>query len=119
MDRRRRFTKARRLLLDPKVTAFILVLIPEKLPILESEKTLDALQRHDVPVAGVVVNRVLPENIGVGDFLESRRTQEAKYLARIDRSFASLPRVRVPLLARDVQGVDALREVATHILVNG
>ena len=114
-ERRRRFTAARRLLLDSSVTAFLLVMIPEKLPILESEKALAALSRNDVPVAGVVVNRVLPDQ-PLGAFLESRRDQEAEYLARIDESFRRVPRLRVPLLSRDVQGVDALREIGRHLL---
>jgi arsenite-transporting ATPase len=115
LERRRRFAQARRLLLDPAVTAFLLVLIPEKLPILESEKTLEVLRRHRVPVAGVVVNRVLPDQ-PLGDFLESRRAQEAEYLARIDDSFGDLPRARVPLLSRDVHGLESLDEVARHLL---
>jgi len=114
MERRRRFSRARRLLLDPVVTAFVLVLIPEKLPILESEKTLDVLRNHKVPVAGLVVNRVLPD-VPLGDFLESRRAQEAEYLARVDRSFAKLPRVRVPMLSRDVVGIEAIRGVGGYL----
>ena len=113
-ERRRRFSAARRLMLDPAVTAFVLVLIPEKLPILESEKALGALRRNKVPVAGVIVNRVLPDE-PLGDFLESRRGQEAEYLARVDRSFRDLPRVRVPLLSKDVQGLEGLREVGAHL----
>ena len=108
LERRRRFSRARRLLLDPEVTAFVLVLIPEKLPILESEKTLEVLRNHKVPVAGVVVNRVLPD-VPLGDFLESRRAQEAEYLERVDRSFAELPRVGVPLLCRDGVGHEEIR----------
>jgi arsenite-transporting ATPase len=114
MERRRRFSRARRLLLDPEITAFVLVLIPEKLPILESEKTLDVLRNHKVPVAGLVVNRVLPD-VPLGDFLESRRAQEAEYLARVDRSFAKLPRVRVPMLSRDVVGIEAIRGVGGYL----
>ena len=72
------------------------------------------LRRHRVPVVGVVVNRVLPD-APLGDFLENRRDQEAEYLERIDRSFADLPRVRVPLLSRDVEGLQSLREVARHL----
>lgn len=115
MERRRRFSRARRLLLDPAVTAFLLVLIPEKLPILESEKTLAVLRNHKVPVAGVIVNRVLPD-VPLGDFLESRRAQESEYLARIDHSFAKLPRVRVPLLSRDVVGIEAIRGVGRYLV---
>jgi arsenite-transporting ATPase len=115
LERRRRFSQARRLLLDPSVTAFVLVLIPEKLPILESAKTVAVLRRHDVPLAGLVVNRVLPDG-ALGPFLESRRAQEAEYLARIDREFGTLPRVRVPLLERDVHGLESLRQVGRHLV---
>jgi arsenite-transporting ATPase len=114
LERRRTFAAARRLLLDPDVTAFVLVLVPEKLPILESGKALDALRRHHVPVVGLVVNRVLPEG-PLGDFLESRRAQEAEYLDLVDRRFGGLVRVRVPLLSRDVQGMESLREVGRYL----
>ena len=118
LERHRRFSKARRLLLDPEITAFILVLIPEKLPILESKKTHAVLRQHKIPVAGLVVNRTLPENQGLGEFLESRRSQEAEYLEQIERVFSKLPRVRIPLLSRDVQGINALREIAQHLLID-
>jgi arsenite/tail-anchored protein-transporting ATPase len=114
LERRRRFSRARRILLDAGTTAFLLVLVPEKLPILESRKALEVLRAHKVPVAGLVVNRVLPEE-PLGSFLESRRGQEAEYLARIDQEFGDLPRVRVPLLPRDVEGMGSLEEVAGHL----
>jgi arsenite-transporting ATPase len=115
MARRRTFAQARRLLLDPHTSAFVLVLIPEKLPILESRKALDALRRFDVPVLGLIVNRVLPPQ-ALGSFLEQRRAQEARYLDRIATLFADLPRVDVPLLPRDVDGLDALRTIAACLI---
>jgi len=114
MERRRGFARARRLLLDASRTAFVMVLIPEKLPILETEKALEVLTEHRVPVAGLIVNRVLPPE-DLGDFLESRRVQEKAYLAKIDELFRRYPRIRVPLLARDAEGLDSLREVALHL----
>ena len=114
LSRRRNFSRARRHLLDPETTAFVMVLIPEKLPILETDKALAILAEHRVPVAGLVVNRVLPE-VPLGEFLESRRHQEHEYLARIDRLFPGFPQVRVPLLRRDVQGIESLRKVVTHL----
>jgi len=54
----------------------------------------------------------------LGEFLESRRSQEAEYLEQIERVFSKLPRVRIPLLSRDVQGINALREIAQHLLID-
>jgi arsenite/tail-anchored protein-transporting ATPase len=115
LERRRRFMRARRLLLDPDSTAFILVLTPEKLPVLETAKALAVLRQHEVPVAGLVVNRVLPDD-AEGAFVEARRAQEAGYLARIDDEFRQLPRVRLPLLTRDVSGAATLRHVGELVL---
>jgi arsenite/tail-anchored protein-transporting ATPase len=115
MARRRTFAQARRLLLDPSTTAFVLVMIPEKLPIAESRKALEVLRRVEVPVLGLVVNRVLPR-APLGDFLEQRREQETRYLRQIEELFDGIPRVEVPLLTRDVEGLEALRAVGRHLL---
>jgi arsenite/tail-anchored protein-transporting ATPase len=109
-ERRRKFSRARRLLLDDASAGFLFVLIPEKLPILETRTALAVLRDHRVPIVGLVVNRVLPPG-PLGDFLEARRGQEERYLARIDAEFSDLPRVRVPLQARDVEGLEGLRTV--------
>ena len=118
LARRRSFSRARRLLLDPETTAFVMVLIPEKLPILETGKALAVLAEHRVPVAGLVVNRVLPDG-PLGEFLESRREQENEYLARIDRLFPGITKVRVPLLRRDVEGIESLRGIASYLRTDG
>jgi arsenite-transporting ATPase len=114
LRRRRLFHRARHLLLDEAVTAFVLVLIPERLPILETGRAVEALKRFHIPVVGLVVNRVLPDG-PLGPFLEERRVQEAAYLKQIAEQFRDLAQVRVPLFARDVGGLDALREVAHHL----
>lgn len=109
--RRDRFEAARIVVTDPARSAFLFVLTPERLPILETARAIETLRRYEIPVSGLIVNRVLPDDAD-GAFLAERRTQEAEYLADIHRRFADLPRHRVPLLARDVDGPDALRRVA-------
>jgi arsenite-transporting ATPase len=106
-SRRRTLGRARELLLDADATAFVLVLNPDKLSLLESQKALASLGKARVPVAAVVVNRVLCEE-GGGAFFEARRRQEAGYREAIDQAFSHLPRATLPLLAEDVHGVDAL-----------
>jgi arsenite-transporting ATPase len=108
--RRRLFRGAREKLLDPHDTVFLLVLNPDKLSILESEKALEVLTRFNVPIAGIVVNRVLPAD-ATGEFIEARRRQEAAYVQEIEREFGKYPRITIPLLPYDVNGLDALRKV--------
>jgi len=64
-----------------------------------------------VPVGGLIVNRVLPEDSGGHAFLEARKEQETRYLREIGATFGDLPTVCVPLLERDVVGEESLRQV--------
>lgn len=109
-QRQARFRRARAIVTDPARTAFWFVVVPERLPILETARAVDALERYGIPVGGVVVNRVLPEDAD-GDFLARRRAREATYLARIDRELGAYPRVRIPLRADDIAGAAALRDL--------
>jgi len=111
LARRRKFHRARALLTDASITAFLLVINAERLPILESKKTLDLLRTFDVPVAGMIVNRLLPAN-AEGAFLQERRLQENQYRDEIDRTFSDLPRVYLELLPHDVHGIATLREIS-------
>ena len=114
LTRRRKFHRARELLTDPAVTAFLLVLTAERLPILETEKTLDLLKKFNVPVAGMIVNRLLPPDAD-GDFLRERRLQEDEYRKEIDETFSGLQRIYLHLLPHDVHGVETLREIGKAI----
>lgn len=116
MERRRKFAMARRLLLERETTAFVFVLIPEKLPILETQRAVKILNQYRLPVAGLVVNRVLPD-VPEGGFLQRRKEQEREYLSEIDREFGHLPRRYVPLLDRDVRGLESLRQIAEYLMV--
>jgi arsenite-transporting ATPase len=112
--RQERFRAAREIVTDPRRTAFTFVLTPERLPILETRKAAAALERSKIPVSAVIVNRVLPPD-AEGAFLARRREREGRYLDEIDREFAALPRLRVPLFDADVQGLDALRRVVAAL----
>ena len=112
--RRRRFLRTRRILQDPDRCAFVLVVLAEKLPILEGHRAYETLLRAKIPVVALIVNRLLPGG-ELGDFLEQRRRQEAEYLAEIDRLFGDLPQIRIPLLEEDVGGLEGLRAVVGHL----
>ena len=115
LSRRRKFHRARELLTDKSVTAFLLVINAERLPILESKKMLDVLSTFKVPIAGMIVNRLLPPD-AEGDFIRERRLQEDEYRKEIDQTFAALWRVYLHLLPHDVHGMDTLRGIGTSLM---
>lgn len=113
-DRRRLFMQARRAVEDADISNFLFVMTPERLPILETVRSVEALKEAGIPVAATLVNRVIPSSAD-GAFLSRRRDQEAQYLARIDRELAGYPRPRLPLLETDVQGLEVLEDMAGHL----
>jgi arsenite-transporting ATPase len=110
-QRQDRLQEVRALMLREKATAFVLVTIPERLPIEEAARSLETLCGLGILVGEIVVNRVLPEH-ATGDFYDSRRRQERVYLDEIDQRFAHLPRRRVPQLDSDVHGLKSLEHIS-------
>jgi arsenite-transporting ATPase len=101
-------------LLSPRISAFVLVLVAERLPIEETARAIEQLQDAGVTIGGMVVNRVLPET-SPDPFLRSRHDQEQIYLDEIDRRFTRHARVRVPQLPSDVHGVKTLEHLAEFL----
>jgi arsenite-transporting ATPase len=113
-ERKHRFEKARKLVTDAERASFAFVVIPERLPILETGKAVRALDKYRIPVGGVFVNRVLPDH-AKGEFLERRRERERGYLDEIATTFTTHPIQHVPLMEADVVGVAALREIGIRL----
>ncbi len=113
--RRRKFYQMRILLLNPGETAFIFVLLAERLPILETAKAVTMLRRFKVPVGGLVVNRILPDDSSGHPFLAARKEQEKRYMQEIVATFPDLPQLELPLLPHDVVGPEALQEIVGHL----
>lgn len=108
--RKQRFAGLRDALSDQTQTGFVIVLAAERLPVLETIELYAQLRKARVDVAGLVVNKRLPE--GMQGFLADRREQEDIHLAVLQSKLAHLPRKDLQLAAHDVLGVDALRAFA-------
>jgi arsenite-transporting ATPase len=114
-ERLERLRLLRARLMSGRTTGFVLVLVPERLPIEETSRAIDQLEEIGVKVGGVIVNRVLPE-ASTDAFLTARRRQEQVYLDEIDRRFASPPIVRIPQFESDVYGLAALDRISRFLL---
>ncbi len=110
-DRFDRLQGLRARLMSGRISAFVLVLIPERLPIEETARALVQLDDTGIKVGGLVVNRVLPRETNDA-FLQQRRAQEQIYLDEIARRFADRQRVYLPQFPRDVYGLASLGPVA-------
>ena len=116
LERRHDRMKAlRSRVLDRGRTAFVLVTLPERLPIEETARAADLLTDTGIDVAALIVNRVLPDGLE-GDFYRSRKEQEAVYLAEIARRFPRMPRCQVRQLPHDVSGTSSLLLISDQLV---
>jgi arsenite-transporting ATPase len=124
---RERIERLRTVLSDPERTDFRVVMVPEEMSVVESERLIARLEEFSIPVSTLVVNRVMeapdavadldddriaepdPENCG---FCARRWEVQRRALRRASDLFRGRSVRRVPLLADEVRGEAALRVVA-------
>ncbi len=117
-----RINQSSRILTDKQKTAFFFVVVPEEMIILDTEKAAGLFSKFDVPIAGYVVNRVLPVDLAGQDipaYLKKRLSMQGDYLQKIDKVFGKQVIGRVPELERDVTGLPMIEKLADIMYGNG
>jgi len=99
------------LLEDPKITSVRLVTNPERMVLRETQRAFVYFSLHGLAVDGVIVNRVLPQEVTDAWFQEWRSSQ-AQIMEEIEAYFAPVPVKRVPLFTHEVLGRERLEELA-------
>jgi arsenite-transporting ATPase len=122
-----RIERLRAVLRDPARTDFRVVMVPEEMSVVESQRLIERLDGFGIPVQTLVVNRVMeplsdvagvdPEwlvsaNVEECEFCSRRWDVQQKALQRAMELFRGRDVKRVPLLADEVRGEEALRIVA-------
>jgi arsenite-transporting ATPase len=119
--------RLRAALRDPARTDFRVVLVPEKMSVVESERLVDRLEGFGIPVETLVVNRISEDLAGVADFdpgwFVAPDTEDCEFcrrrwevqrtaLERAQDLFRGRDVRRVPLFAEPVHGEAMLGIVA-------
>ncbi len=113
---KQRYDQAVKSLSDETVSAFNLVLLPEKLPIEETARAKEDLSKFGINVAALIINEVIPAEVLEGNwFLERRKATQEKYFREIDARFKDVLKKSVPLFDSDVYGIESLREVGRYL----
>src|SRR3984893_13608728 len=98
------------LLEDPRITSVRLVTNPEKMVLRETQRAFVYFSLHGLTVDGIIVNRVLPEEVTDVYFQEWRMSQ-SRILEEIESYFAPVPVKRVPLFTHEVFGRERLENL--------
>jgi arsenite-transporting ATPase len=126
---RERIERLRTVLRDPEKTDFRVVMIPEEMSVVETERLVDRLDGYGIPVQTLIVNRVMEDpgdatesavddrwvvapNLEDCEFCQRRWQVQQDAIRRATDLFRGREVKRVPLLAEEVRGEAALRVVA-------
>lgn len=112
---RGRINASSQILTDKQKTAFFFVVVPEEMIIFDTKKAAELFAKFDVPIAGYVVNRVLPEALlreNVPPYLKNRMQMQQGYLAKIEEQLGNQVVAQVPEMERDVTGLEMIRRLS-------
>ncbi len=110
-----RINASSRILTDKEKTAFFFVVVPEEMIILDTQKAAKLFAAFDVPIAGYVVNRVVPRELlgqDIPSYLRNRIQMQDKYLDQIKTDLGAQVQAHVPELERDVTGLAMIEKLA-------
>jgi arsenite-transporting ATPase len=113
---RGRINASSQILTDKQKTAFFFVVVPEEMIIFDTKKAAELFAKFDVPIAGYVVNRILPESLlqekNVPPYLRNRMQMQQGYLAKIEEQLGRQVVAQVPEMERDVTGLDMIKKLS-------
>lgn len=99
--RQKRFGEIKKIFNDNDNVRIRFVLNAEKLPIEETKKAIKMLNQFNIPVDTLVINRIMPEDIGP-EFWEKKKKQEEGYLLDIEKEFKGKEFIKIPMLDTDM-----------------
>jgi arsenite/tail-anchored protein-transporting ATPase len=117
-----RINASSRILTDRQRTAFLFVVVPEEMIILDTRKAAALFAKFDVPISGYVVNRVLPPELrgpGAPAYFRNRVAMQDRYLADIKSAFGDQVLAYVPEMERDITGLAMIERLARRLFVDG
>ena len=109
-----RLVRLREILTNPQATVVRLVSIPERVVIDETRSAFTLLSLFGLCVDAVVLNRVLPRELGRGYLGEWTRIQ-AREIKRAEEQFATAPLLSLRFQPDEVIGVATLSRVAAEV----
>jgi arsenite/tail-anchored protein-transporting ATPase len=112
---RGRINASSQILTDKLKTAFFFVVVPEEMIIFDTQKAAELFAKFDVPIAGYVVNRILPEELlkeNVPAYLMNRMQMQQAYLGKIEETLGRQVLAQVPEMERDVTGLDMIKKLS-------
>ena len=101
-----RMAHAKELLTDDALTAFFFVTLPESLPIAVITRFINWFYEFGIPVGGVIVNGLIPQdqvNDDSAEFVRNRVSMQQEHMEEIWKIFGERVRAVIPLFPTEVR----------------
>ncbi len=104
------------ILTDKTKTGFFFVVIPEAMVINDTQKAAQLFAQFNVPIAGYIVNRVIPRELldqNIPEYLRRRIAMQDQHMGDLRKAFGDKVLALVPEMERDVTGLAMIEKLAT------
>ncbi len=102
--------KIYKILSSAEETGYVIVTMPEQLPLAEAKRARDFLKHFGYSLAGVVINRVYGEG-----FPKEVLELQKRYIRVIEEEFKGVPKAIIPRIKGEVIGLETLKDVARSL----
>lgn len=106
-------------LTDEEKTAFIMVLVPREMALVDTRRALEMFEKMGITLSGVVVNQVYPprllEEEKVSNFIKQKIESQQKYMKQIKEEFGEYIRAVIPMFQKEPKGFDMIDKVSDHL----
>ena len=120
IDMNRRFSLARKVLLNPEETTFFFVTLPSSLSIAVIRRLIEIAYRFNVPIGGIIVNQVIPKSVGevksIVPYVKSRYEEQLRCMRSIMRDLGDLIVSYIPMYSSEIIGINMVRKVAEDLV---
>lgn len=120
MDIRDKIKNFTDLITNRKRTAFFMVLIAEKMAILDTERALKMFESLGMEMSGLVVNQVYPADLlarpGASEYLRNRVQMQQDHLEVIADKFGARVKAMVPMFTQEPKGFAMIEKAAQYLV---
>jgi arsenite/tail-anchored protein-transporting ATPase len=120
LDIRNKIRSFTDLITAKKRTAFFMVLIPEQMAILDTERALKMFENLGITMSGLVVNQVYPEELltkdGTSEYLLNRVRMQQEHMKTIAAKFGDRVKSIVPMFTREPKGLEMIGTTSGYLV---
>lgn len=106
--------RVKKMLSNVETTRFVPVTIPEPMSIYETNRLIGSLEKLQVPVKEIIINRVMDS--GGCSFCSAKMADQEGPIAEIEDHFSKYDLIKVGLFPNEIRGLEGLKWLADYLI---